>query len=227
MKLGDYVFTLPWVLTTQDNATALVNNLRRVRTGRPDVGKETQRVERRLAEQMQGRGFCTLVGHMPADGEGEPPGEIDLLATRDGHLFVFEIKSGFVRQTLEAAWHHRTSTLRKAGRQLRRKLAFVRGATAEAAKLRDELQFDVIPPAEQVHAWIVDTSIDFDRERFSGFLKVNMTEFLIALRDEASLLDNDFSPVTIYPEGFSAGRFAQVIEEAALWTAFPHSPEST
>lgn len=226
VKLGDYVFTLPWVLTTQDNSTALVNNLRRVRSGRPDVGEETQRVEQRLAEQMQRQGFRTLVGHMPADGEGEPPGEIDLLAARDGHLFVFEIKSGFVRQSLEAAWHHRTSTLRKAGRQLQRKLAFVRGATAEAAKLRDELQLDVVPPTEQVHAWIVDTSVDFDRERFSGHLKVGMTEVLIALRDEAALLGDDSAIVTLYPEGFSAWEFAQVIEEAALWATFPRSSGS-
>ena len=226
VKLGDYVFTLPWVLTTQDNATALVNNLRRVRSGRPDVGEETQRVEHRLAEQMQRQGFRTLVGHMPADGEGEPPGEIDLLATRDGHLFLFEIKSGFVRQTLEGAWHHRTSTLRKAGRQLRRKLAFVRGATAEAGELRDELQIEAIPPTEQVHAWIVDTSVDFDRERFSGHLKVSMTEVLIALRDEAALLGDDSAIAALYPEGFSAWRFAQVIEEAALWAAFPRSSKS-
>jgi predicted RecB family endonuclease len=217
VNLGDYVFTLPWVLTTQDNATALVNNLRRVRSRRRDVGVETKRIENRLADQMQQQGFRTLVGYTPVEGEGEPAGEIDLLATRDGHLFVFEIKSGFVRQTLEAAWHHRTNTLRKAGRQLQRKLAFVRQAFAEAVDLRDALRLESIPPPERVHPRIVDTSIDFDRERFSGYLKVSMTEFLVALRDETALLGDDVALETLYPDGFCAGRFAQVIEREAMW----------
>jgi hypothetical protein len=219
LKLGDYVFTLPWVLATQDNATAVVNNLRRVRSQRRHVGEETKRIEHRLAEQMQRQGFHTLVGYMPPDGEGEPPGEIDLLATLDGHLFVFEIKSSYVRQPLEAAWHHRTSTLRKAGRQLQRKLASLGGTwtSSEAADLRNELRLDAMPPPEHVHPWIVDTSIDFDREEFSGHLKVSMTELLIALRDEVAFLGDYVALETLYPEGFSAARFAQVIESGTIW----------
>jgi hypothetical protein len=217
LKLGDYVFTLPWVLTTQNNATALVNNLRRVRSGRPGVAKETKRIEERLAEQMQELGFRTLVGHVPPDGEGEPAGEVDLLASRDGHLFVFEIKSGYVRQTLEAAWHHRTSTLRKAGRQLERKLAALVDVLPGEVILRDSLQLEVVPPADQVHTWIVDTSIDFDRQTFSGHLKVSMTEVLVVLRDEAGFLADDESLDCLYPDGFSASRFAQIIEQGVLW----------
>jgi len=217
LRLGDYVFTLPWILTTQNNATALANNLRRVRSRRPGVGKETKRIEERLAEQMQELGFRTLVGHVPPDGEGEPAGEVDLLASRDGHVFVFEIKSGYVRQTLEAAWHHRTSTLRKAGRQLERKLAALVDVLPGDGILRDSLQLEVVPPADQVHSWIVDTSIDFDRQKFSGHLKVSMTEVLIVLRDEAGFLADDGSLDTLYPDGFSASRFAQIIEQEVLW----------
>jgi len=217
LKIGAYVFTLPWVLSTQDNATALVNNLRRVRSRRAAVGIETKRIENRLAEEMQRQGFRTIVGYMPPDGEVEPPGEIDLLATRDGHLFVFEIKSGYVRQTLEAAWIHRTSTLRKAGLQLERKFAALGEAISDDANLWNSLGLVAIPPLEHVHPWIVDTSVDFDRERFSGHLKISMTEILIALRDEAALLDDEEAVETLYPDGFSAGRFAQVIESATLW----------
>lgn len=222
VKLGEYVFTLPWVLTTQDNATALINNLRRVRSRRPKVGEETKRIENRLAEQMRLQGFRTLVGHMPPDGDGEPPGEIDLLAARDGHLFVFEIKSGYVRQTLEAAWHHRASTLRKAGRQLQRKLAALGETFAETMSLRDALGLHALPPLEQIHPWIVDTSVDFDRERFSGYLKVCMTEVLIVLRDEAALLGDDDVPESLYPEGFAAEAFARAIENATLWKQSEH-----
>jgi hypothetical protein len=221
LKLGDYVFTLPWVLTTQNNATALVNNLRRVRSNRSAVGEETRRIEERLAGQMQQLGFRTLVGYMPPDGDGEPAGEVDVLASRDGHLFVFEIKSGYLRQTLEAAWHHRTTTLRKAGRQLERKLAALVDVFPGEGILRESLGFEAVPPAEQVHTWIVDTSIDFDRQRFSGHLKVSMTEVLIVLRDDAGFLVDDESLDTLYPDGFSASRFAEIIDQGVLWRNTP------
>jgi hypothetical protein len=221
LRLGDYVFTLPWVLTTQDNETALINNLRRVRSNRLAVGEETKRIEERLAGQMQQLGFRTLVGYVPPDGDGEPAGEVDVLASRDGHLFVFEIKSGYLRQTLEAAWHHRTTTLRKAGRQLERKLAALVDVFPGEGILRDSLGFEAVPPAEQVHTWIVDTSIDFDRQKFSGHLKVSMTEVLIVLRDDAGFLADDESLDTLYPDGFSASRFAEIIEHEVLWRDTP------
>ena len=221
LRLGDYVFTLPWILTTQNNATALVNNLRRIGSNRLAVGEETKRIEERLAEQMQQLDFRTVVGYMPPDGDGEPAGEVDILASRDGHLFVFEIKSGYLRQTLEAAWHHRTTTLRKAGRQLERKLATLVDVFPGEGILRDSLGFEAVPPAEQVHTWIVDTSIDFDRQKFSGHLKVSMTEVLIALRDDAGFLADDDSLDTLYPDGFSASRFAEIIEHEVLWRDTP------
>lgn len=215
LKLGDYVFTLPWVLTTQDVPTAVVNNLRRVRPLRPDARDETFRIEKRLAEQMEEQGFRTVVGFEPSDGDGEPPGEIDLIASRDGHLFVFEIKSGYVRQTLEAAWHHRTSTLRMAGRQLQRKLGSLQADLPES--LKRDLELDSLPAQPQVHAWIIDTSPDFDRERFSGHPKVGMTEFLIALRDEANWLDGEDVDGTLYPNGFTAAAFAKAITDEVIW----------
>ena len=221
LKLGDYVFTLPWVLTTQDIPTALINNLRRVRLQRKETTSETHRIELRLAEQMQQCGFRTVVGFEPEDGDGEPPGEIDLIAARDGHLFVFEIKSGYVRQTFEAAWFHRTTTLRKAGRQLLRKIESLRLAFPD--ELKDTLGLDVVPDEGRVHGWIVDTSVDFDREKFSGYMKVSMTEVIVALQDCAGMLIEDQSLDTIYPEEFSAARFVEVLEEDLIWKAIEKS----
>jgi len=215
LKLGDYVFTLPWVLTTQDIPTALINNLRRVRQRRSETKSETHRIELRLAEQMQQRGFRTVVGFEPDDGDGEPPGEIDLIAALDGHLFVFEIKSGYVRQTFETAWIHRTTTLRKAGRQLQRKIESLRMAFPD--ELKAPLGLTGLPGEGRVHGWIVDTSVDFDRERFSGYIKVSMTEVIVALHDSVGILIQDKSLDTCYPVGFTAGRFAEVIEEALIW----------
>jgi len=221
LKLGDYVFTLPWVLTTQDIPTALINNLRRVRQRRSETKSETLRIELRLAEQMQQRGFRTVVGFEPEVGDGEPPGEIDLIAALDGHLFVFEIKSGYVRQTFEAAWIHRTTTLRKAGRQLQRKIESLRLEFPDELKVT--LGLGAVPDEGRVHGWIVDTSVDFDREKFSGYMKLNMTEVIVALQDCAGVLIEDESLNTLYPEEFSAARFVEVLAEELIWNAIEKS----
>jgi hypothetical protein len=86
------------------------------------------------------------------------------------------------------------------------------------------------------HGWIVDTSIECDHQRFAGFLKISVEEMLIALRDDRHLLNDpggllagqyepgqaimdekDSPAMTLYPDGFSAGRFVEVIETEAVW----------
>jgi hypothetical protein len=80
-----------------------------------------------------------------------------------------------------------------------------------------------VPPA---HGWIVDTSIERDHERFSGFLKLSLEELLIALRDDRSLLSDpqDFlrglgdseghqtAPLSLYPTGFTAKKPTRTID---------------
>ena len=89
----------------------------------------------------------------------------------------------------------------------------------------------------EIAAWIVDTSIESDHQRFHGFLKVSLEEVLIALRDDRHLLndpdglfqtgntssksfvcDSDRAAFTsLYPSGFSAKHFVEAIESAAVW----------
>ena len=86
------------------------------------------------------------------------------------------------------------------------------------------------------HGWLADTSIECDPLRFAGFLKVSVEELLIALRDDRHLLndpdgllagnyeadrsletDTSRSAWTLYPNGFRAERFIDVIETGAVW----------
>ena len=89
------------------------------------------------------------------------------------------------------------------------------------------------------HAWIVDTSIERDHMRFSGFLKISVEELLIALRDDADLLadpdgllsgrylDEKYSDriegprpsATLYTQGFTADQLVEVIEAEVVWKA--------
>ena len=89
----------------------------------------------------------------------------------------------------------------------------------------------------EITAWIVDTSIEWDHQRFNDFLKVSLEEVLIALRDDQhwfndpdGLFQNGKASVkpfvcdsysathtTLYPDGFSAVRLVEVIESATVW----------
>jgi Holliday junction resolvase-like predicted endonuclease len=162
-------------------------------------------------------------------------GEVDLIATLGEHLFVIEVKSTFLRRSRWEAWLHATSTLRKAGDQLRRKVKAVSLAIASDPELRAVLDVTEDRVPTRHHGWIADTCIECDHQRFAGFLKVSVEELLIALRDDRHLLNDpngllsgtyvaDQSPEsdarstwTLYPDGFRAERFVEVIETAAVW----------
>ncbi len=89
-----------------------------------------------------------------------------------------------------------------------------------------------------IHGWIVDTLIECDHQRFSGFLKVSQEEVLIALRDERHLLndpqgilsgrdqadelamaDAAQSETSLYPGGFTAAGLIDAVEKETIWEA--------
>ena len=235
LKFGATLVQLPWVVGLQNNSTAAINNLRRLGARRGQARDEAGRIEAGLAVLLEKRGFRTLLNWVPPR-DAEDAGEVDLIAVLDGYLFVIEVKSTFMRRSQREAWRHATTTLRKAGQQLRRKTEAVALAIASDPWFRTMLGLvDDLVPTRQ-HAWIADTCIECDHQRFGGFLKVSVEELLIALRDDRHLL-NDPAGLhsgnygvdeaceavanepgwSLYPAGFSAERFAEVIETEAVW----------
>lgn len=235
LKMGRYFFQLPWMAAVQNNASAALNNLRRIGARRPEVREETRRIEQRLAKGFEERGFRVCVNYQPARTLYDDPGEVDLICMRDGQLLVLEVKSTFLRRSMKDAWLHKTTTLRKAGLQLRRKVNAVREALLVDEDLAHTLGLENNTVIPAVRGWIVDTSLEHDHERFSGFMKVSVEEMLIALRDDRHWLNgpeggfsnqrdrlNDALPEsqvtsTLYPNGFSGGDFIDVIEQQAVW----------
>jgi hypothetical protein len=188
LKVGRFIFVLPTVLTLLNSATATVNNLRRLsdqyRSKQQVHQGETQRIEQRLGDSFENKGFKVISSlELPRNEEGDI-GDIDLLCARDGHLFMIEVKSTFVRTTLKSAWDHKINTLRKAGTQLNRKRLGLLDHLKLNRELCSELEINIEDMGAKLHCWIVDTSIEWDHERFSGFLKVSSQELMIALRDE-------------------------------------------
>jgi hypothetical protein len=250
-QIGNYFFQLPWVFAFQNNVTAAVNNLRRLGRNRAELNSETNRIEKRLAVTFEQYGFNVLGNFHPPRDADEEIGEIDLICFRDDHLFIFEIKSGYIRKTQRDAWQHRTNTLRKAALQLKRKSALVI-ERLRIDPILSTLSSDLNTSLIQTHCWIIDTSIEHDHEYFEGFLKVSLQEIIIALRNERHLLrdlhrviaeekqkshgdhsdERDFKNIcaeamiaaseqsptdNLYPNGFTAGQFAVVIEKGLIW----------
>lgn len=230
LKFGSTFVQLPWVVGALNRSTAAINNLRRLGARRTETASETRQIEQQIAGLLRSRGFQVVLNWDPP-APWQEAGEVDVIAARDGHVFVLEVKSTFIRRSLRDAWLHATSTLRKAGRQVEKKLRTV-AAAIEAGHLTEQLGLEGPVPASRVHGWIVDTSIECDHDHFSGHLKVSLEEVLIALRDDAHLLTDPYGLLsessqgtrdrdrvgTLYPEGFSAARFVEVIQGAEVWS---------
>lgn len=229
LKMGEMLVQLPWVVGLQNNSTAAINNLRRLGARRNEARAETQRIETQLGAMLEKRGFKVVLNWNPPVGPDGNAGEVDVICARDGTVLVLEAKSTYLRRSQQDAWQHETTTLRKAGQQVQRKVAAVQLALAKDPELAQSLGLEPGAPAPTMRGWIVDTSIECDHQRFGGFLKISLEELLIALRDDRHLLhdpDSMFAPTapaapaepqSLYPQGFSAGRLIEVVETQAVW----------
>lgn len=233
LKLGDYFVQLPWVTGRQNNSTAAINNLRRLGARRTEAQEETRRIEARLGKLFENRGFKVTQGFHPNPEAYPEVGEIDLICARDGVALVIEVKSSFRRRSQREAWLHGKTTLRKAGQQLRRKIAAINKMLERPPGETIELG---LTSTCSTYGIIADTSIEHDHEHFNGFLKVSIEEILIALRDDRELLTDPIgllgegdglrsthSPAknktlgTLYPNGFYVQRFIEVLENELVW----------
>ncbi|MFZ4625933.1 MAG: nuclease-related domain-containing protein [Rhodoferax sp.] len=229
LKMGQMLVQLPWVVGLQNNSTAAINNLRRLGARRNEARAETQRIETQLGAMLETRGFKVVLNWNPPMGPDGNAGEVDVICARDSTLLVLEVKSTYLRRSQQDAWQHETTTLRKAGQQVRRKVLAVQQALLDQPALAQQLGVPSGATDTTVHGWIVDTSIECDHQRFGGFLKVSLEELLIALRDDRHLLhdpDGMFTPTaaagqaapqSLYPKGFSAARLIEVVETQAVW----------
>lgn len=233
LKMGGYFIQLPWITGRQNNSTAAINNLRRLGARRAEAEEETHRIEARLGKLFEYRGFNVIHGYEPNPESYPEVGEIDLICARDGVVLVIEVKSSFRRRNKREAWLHGKTTLRKAGQQLGRKVAAINRMIETLPKESIELG---LPNSSLSYGIIADTSFEHDHERFNGFLKVSAEEILIALRDDSELLADPIGILgrsyglpsenlpaktptqrTLYPNGFNAQRFIEVLENESIW----------
>ena len=224
LKLGLKGFQLPWLLATQNNSIAAINNLRRIGSRRNGRKDETHQIESRLGEQFEAKGFAVVKAYHPEIINFEDPGEVDLICCREDHLFILEVKSTYIRKSEQDAWIHYTTTLRKAAQQLKRKHPAVLAALTSDDSLRARLKLPNEINEIMVHSWIVDTSIEYDQIKIDGFLKISLEGLLIILWNEQHfmrgiILENEKLYLNdFFPNGFTGKRFAEVVENGELWS---------
>ncbi|WP_319549501.1 hypothetical protein [Desulfogranum marinum] len=224
INLGNYGLQLPWLMASQNNSTAAVNNLRRIGSRRKSRQQETHLIEARLGDVLKDKGFAVVQSYQPDIVNGSDPGEVDLICYMDGHILVLEIKSTYIRKTKQEAWIHRTTTLRKASQQIKRKEKAIAHAIEGDVDLQSKLQLPAQKGGIKIHPWIVDTSIEHDQELIGGYLKVSLEGLIVILRNErqllaGNLLTKDALPEDdMFPDGFSAQRFIEIVEGGELWS---------
>lgn len=236
LQIGEYLFQFPWLGAFRHTTNAAINNLRLSSKRRPGLRDETRAIEEHLGQVLQEHGFRVVMNYQPPRTNNEDDaGEVDVICCRDRHLFVLEIKSTYVRRDFREAWQHKYQTLRRAGLQLEKKCKAVQEALCSENTLSHQLGMQPNEMPLALHGWIVDTSIEHDHEHFSGFLKVSLEEILIVLRNERYILLSMTELVSLterrieddlYPEGFTAARFAAIIESNELWSMLAAVPAS-
>lgn len=227
-KLGNYSVQLPWMMAYQLTNINVINTLRRFANKRPELQSETSRIETNLGHQFKKRGFTVIEGYEPNRTDNFNPGEMDLICVLDNTILVIEVKSTYRRSSKREAIRYKHATLRKAGFQIKRKVEAVKHL------LETDENFQVLIGVTNakrcnVIGWIADTSLEYDHDFFNEHLKISIEELYIALNDDVDLLttkaelvaqnpvNRPKGPTTLYPNGFNAFAFINVIEESKVW----------
>lgn len=184
-KIDDFVFQFAWLTAFQNLNTMMINYVRKLHKNRLELKNETDHIELNLAEKFKNAGFNVFCQYQPLDKE---VGEIDLIAIYENHVIVAEVKSTYIKSSIQEIYEYRNFTVNKAAYQLSKKVTYV----------RDEFliqHFENIDDVK-IHSWIIDTTLEFDHQYFDSHLKISMDEIIISLNGQAdfmsSLIEDSF-----------------------------------
>lgn len=203
----DVVIELPHRFGLQNLHTTTVNHFRRLQKNRAELRHETAQMEVQLADLFKKYGWQVWLQHQPSESA---VGEIDLIVVADNRVLVVELKSSFIKKTIKEIYEYKYFVLNKAAYQLKRRMEYVQNVWLSENGFSSEQM--------SVHAWIVDTTLEFDHEKIQGFLKVSLEELLISLNQHTDFQKHLFDFDTIQnnlPLVFS--KFIEDIEENQFW----------
>lgn len=201
IQIENFVFRIPWILAFSNPMTSFLNNLLRVHHLRDDRQCEVHKSELNIASLFQKNGFIAEADYKPKTNI-----EIDVIAAKDEHLFILELKSTYIRSTLNDVQIHKSRNIDKAREQLRKRYDELNGLI----KNNDNAFITKFGKPKYIHTWIVDTSFEFDHEYFDGCLKISMFELMYCL--------NTF-------ENKSIEQFVTEIESDQFWKKHLKKPD--
>ncbi|AZN64453.1 hypothetical protein CFH90_10600 [Acinetobacter johnsonii] len=164
-RIDDFIFQFPWLTAFQNLNTAMINYVRKLHKNRLELKSETDQIELNLAEKLDRIGFQVFCQYVPSEGNA---GEIDLIAMYDNHVIVAEVKSTYIRSSIQEIYEYKKFVLNKASYQLDNKVEYIK---RHFLSRHFEDINDVI-----IHSWIIDTTLEFDHEYFGNHLKVSLDE---------------------------------------------------
>ena len=209
-RIDDFIFQFPWLTAFQNLNTAMINYVRKLHKNRLELKSETDQIELNLAEKLDRIGFQVFCQYVPSEGNA---GEIDLIAMYDNHVIVAEVKSTYIRSSIQEIYEYKKFVLNKASYQLDNKVEYIK---RHFLSRHFEDINDVI-----IHSWIIDTTLEFDHEYFGNHLKVSLDEVIITSNCESEfmqkLVDEQFDiekdEVKIDPI-----QFLELIEKNTFWS---------
>ena len=209
-RIDDFIFQFPWLTAFQNLDTAMINYVRKLHKNRLELKSETDQIELNLAEKLDRIGFQVFCQYVPSEGNA---GEIDLIAMYDNHVIVAEVKSTYIRSSIQEIYEYKKFVLNKASYQLDNKVEYIK---RHFLSRHFEDINDVI-----IHSWIIDTTLEFDHEYFGNHLKVSLDEVIITSNCESEfmqkLVDEQFDiekdEVKIDPI-----QFLESIEKNTFWS---------
>ena len=209
-RIDDFIFQFPWLTAFQNLNTAMINYVRKLHKNRLELKSETDQIELNLAEKLDRIGFQVFCQYVPSEGNA---GEIDLIAMYDNHVIVAEVKSTYIRSSIQEIYEYKKFVLNKASYQLDNKVEYIK---RHFLSRHFEDINDVI-----IHSWIIDTTLEFDHEYFGNHLKVSLDEVFITSNCESEfmqkLVDEQFDiekdEVKIDPI-----QFLESIEKNTFWS---------
>ncbi len=178
-KIDDFIFQFPWLAAFQNVNTMMINYVRKFHKNRLELRSETDNIELNLAEKFKNAGFRVFCQYQPRDRE---VGEIDLIALYDNHVIVAEIKSTYIKSSIQEIYEYRNFTLNKAAYQLSKKVAYIRNEFLNQ-------YFENIDNVK-IHSWIIDTTLEFDHQYFDNHLKMSIDEIIISLNGTVNFMDS-------------------------------------
>lgn len=209
-KIDDFIFQFPWLTAYQNLNTSMINYVRKLHKNRLELRSETDNIELNLAEKFKQVGFQVIGQYQPIDRD---VGEIDLIAIYGNHVLVAEVKSTYIRSSIQEIYEYRNFTLNKAAYQLSKKVAFVK---------KDFLNqyFENLDDIK-IHSWIIDTTLEFDHHYFDNHLKISMDEIIISLNGKVDFMDSIVEGVFDEEEvvnNIDPLKFIDDIENNKFWT---------